>query len=622
MNSFLVLCIALTLCYATAQYGAPSYRTISRLDQQGTTDFGSANSQPLQDLQGAGSAYNSYGQSQQAIQPLSDNIQQKPVVSAYGQPLTRPSISLTQQDIPQFQKPNYGAEFSSEQQQQLQQQQQQLVRPQVIQPVLDQQSPYSTNVAQKQLVQDVQQPTSAIVRPQQSSQIVVFPFQTRQQSVNPYGAALQQRMQLQQQQQQAQLQRPGFGYGFGQQVRPVVGYAYATQQQLDVPQVPQTLPPTQEDIMCQGKQPGTIIPLPDLRSAVTCVDDGKGFELKCPKHLYWNTQVNRCERKISQLLPPCLSNPCQNGGVCSELDIFTYKCDCPAGFEGPQCERDQRACAQNPCGPDGVCKGFRFGSALPYVCLCQEGNAYGPSCQQAIQNPCQGDEQHLPLGYTDKGFIMCDGEQFFVESCPGTTVWDNTQKTCAMAIVAPVPTQDQSQFRNFQQQDSYSSYQAPKSFNTYNQQPQQQQAQPINNGYGSQQFDEQKRRHHHHRQQLDIIPQQPMPTIPQQGAYGSAIQQQQDIQPQKFIASSMYNSKPIQQDVQPIVNTYGSSNTQSFDQQRPTFAFGQRQLDTIPRPTFAFGQRQSDSVPQPISAYGQRQLDIVQPQQQPTNNYS
>jgi len=187
-----------------------------------------------------------------------------------------------------------------------------------------------------------------------------------------------------------------------------------------------------------------------------------------------------------------------------------------------------------------------------------------------------------------------------------------------MADVAPVPTQDQSQFRNFQQ-DSYSSYQAPKSFNTYNQQPQQQQAQPISTGYGSQQFDEQKRRHHH-RQQLDIIPQQPTP-IPQQGAYGSAIQQQ-DIQPQKFIASSMYNSKPIQQDVQPIVNTYGSSNTQSFDQQRPTFAFGQRQLDTIPRPTFAFGQRQSDSVPQPISAYGQRQLDIVQPQQQPTNNYS
>ena len=35
-------------------------------------------------------------------------------------------------------------------------------------------------------------------------------------------------------------------------------------------------------------------------------------------------------------LDDCINNPCQNGGVCDDLE-FTYQCDCAGGYEGPDC---------------------------------------------------------------------------------------------------------------------------------------------------------------------------------------------------------------------------------------------------------------------------------------------
>lgn len=37
---------------------------------------------------------------------------------------------------------------------------------------------------------------------------------------------------------------------------------------------------------------------------------------------------------------PCLSNPCLNGGTCTEGGNNTYTCECPEGFEGTNCERE------------------------------------------------------------------------------------------------------------------------------------------------------------------------------------------------------------------------------------------------------------------------------------------
>ncbi len=83
---------------------------------------------------------------------------------------------------------------------------------------------------------------------------------------------------------------------------------------------------------------------------------------------------------------PCVPQPCLNGGQCVQTD-FSYQCICPPGFDGKQCELDAHVCqTQQPCGqsPDTKCQSFRPGAALQYVCILQDGQAYGLNAQQGF----------------------------------------------------------------------------------------------------------------------------------------------------------------------------------------------------------------------------------------------
>jgi hypothetical protein len=76
---------------------------------------------------------------------------------------------------------------------------------------------------------------------------------------------------------------------------------------------------------------------------------------------------------LGPLENPCTSQP--------------YQCQCPAGFDGKNCELDARVCqTQQPCGqaPDTRCQSFRIGAALQYVCIIQSGQAYGLNAQQGF----------------------------------------------------------------------------------------------------------------------------------------------------------------------------------------------------------------------------------------------
>jgi len=196
--------------------------------------------------------------------------------------------------------------------------------------------------------------------------------------------------------------------------------------------VVEPLPLTQADILCRGQRAETVIPIDNNRRFVVCLDDGKGVEQECPKGLYYHEGARRCERKLGPLDNLCASQPCFNGGQCIPTDSW-YQCQCAAGFEGPTCELDARICqTQQPCGSgaDIRCQSFRLGAALQYICLFQDETAYGLNSQQIISGPCHGFDGPHALTFTDKGFIMCDGERMFIESCPGGTVWDNFNKAC------------------------------------------------------------------------------------------------------------------------------------------------------------------------------------------------
>jgi hypothetical protein len=207
--------------------------------------------------------------------------------------------------------------------------------------------------------------------------------------------------------------------------------------------------PSQADVLCQGQPADTVIPLQDTRVFVVCVGESKGFEQHCPKGLQYHRDARRCERKLGPLENPCASQPCLNGGQCVPTDVTSYQCQCPPGFDGKTCELDARVCQQQqPCGPTTAetrCQSFRLGAALQYVCICQTDKSYGPNCQQAIPSPCTGVDGPQPLSHTDKGFIMCDGERMFVESCPGGTLWDDLNKACVwpdmQGVVGGVPPQ-------------------------------------------------------------------------------------------------------------------------------------------------------------------------------------
>jgi hypothetical protein len=189
---------------------------------------------------------------------------------------------------------------------------------------------------------------------------------------------------------------------------------------------------TEADILCKDQLPETVIPIGHGHKFVVCLDESKGVVQHCPKGLHYYAETRRCESKF---LPenPCAKQPCLNGGQCAPIDRSSYQCQCSSGFDGKNCELDARICqTQQPCGlsSEVTCQSFHVGAALQYVCIHQDGHAYGLSAQQTHASPCKDMEGPFPLAFSDKGFIVCDADRLFVQSCPGGKVWDNFNKAC------------------------------------------------------------------------------------------------------------------------------------------------------------------------------------------------
>ena len=55
-------------------------------------------------------------------------------------------------------------------------------------------------------------------------------------------------------------------------------------------------------------------------------------------------------------LPCDILTPCQNNGTCKNDNITTngYICTCPRGFDGEQCQLDNRPCKPTTCWNNGI----------------------------------------------------------------------------------------------------------------------------------------------------------------------------------------------------------------------------------------------------------------------------
>jgi hypothetical protein len=446
--------------------------------------------------------------------------------------------------------------------------------------------------------------------PQVSSMNLVRDFTSQQQQKPLFtqGGYGQQQQQQQQQQQnfiapsqeeqtiqpEIQTTQSGYGqqYGAQQMIRkPIVqfdqGYnkiqvsaprTYVSPQQLLLDQqqqlkqmIEESKVVTEADNLCRGQVAETVIPLDNGRRFVVCVDESKGFEQQCARGLFYHPESRRCERKLGPLDDPCSTQPCLNNGQCIRTDVSSYKCQCAPGFDGEICELDARVCqTQQPCGQsqDVKCQSFRFGAALDHVCILQGGAAYGLTASQAHRNPCTGTDGQLPLGFSDKGCIMCSGDSMYVESCPGGLIWDDLNKGCVWPDMVGLPSEDQTQITPSYGASSYGA----SSYNTV--------PRTMTSQYGAQ-------------KQFDLLVK---PTL----SYG-----QSQIK-------SFTQPKFIQQ--QDDVSQYGQSQIKSFTQPRFTQQqdevqqYGQIQMKPF---TQLKPIRQQDEVQQ----YGQIQLPVQQQEQ-------
>uniref|UniRef100_A0A4W3I7E6 Slit homolog 1 protein n=1 Tax=Callorhinchus milii TaxID=7868 RepID=A0A4W3I7E6_CALMI len=69
---------------------------------------------------------------------------------------------------------------------------------------------------------------------------------------------------------------------------------------------------------------------------------------------------------------PCFSNPCKNDGTCSNDPVDFYRCTCPYGYKGQDCDVPIHACINNPCSNGATCN-LKEGEKDGFWCSCADG---------------------------------------------------------------------------------------------------------------------------------------------------------------------------------------------------------------------------------------------------------
>ncbi|XP_063967469.1 fibropellin-1-like isoform X2 [Lytechinus pictus] len=126
-----------------------------------------------------------------------------------------------------------------------------------------------------------------------------------------------------------------------------------------------------------------------------CEETMIGFKCHCSEGYTGKNCENTLptQKSTTEEADECSRNPCAKGALCS-LEGDTYKCDCPLGWTGHDCDIDVNDCAKDPCRNGAEC----HDGLNSYTCECTngwEGSTCDINIDDCAEEPCQnGAECH------------------------------------------------------------------------------------------------------------------------------------------------------------------------------------------------------------------------------------
>jgi hypothetical protein len=194
--------------------------------------------------------------------------------------------------------------------------------------------------------------------------------------------------------------------------------------------------------ICENAEPGTKIVNPNIiNQYVICLPNNKYVLRNCQRGRVFNTFSKDCE--LTRDIPGEHfkdTNPCMNNSTFVPTDNFQYRCDCPPGFTGKNCDKKD-ICQPSFCGDTGVCLSIGYDNEYSHLCWCNNGVDIGKNCKSPKSlepNPCMNinsDLEYHVLNLSPSVYVKCVEENKpMLSICQYPLVFSESIQECDWSI--------------------------------------------------------------------------------------------------------------------------------------------------------------------------------------------